>query len=730
MSKQSHHHHCAYTFLQVIILHLLLVTGQQFYPENVLNIISANNLAQANPLANKLDPSAYNKPIYIDTTSSVCPIIYYPPMIQKFRVAKNCSNLNLASNWTSILTPNDNFFITELLLANNKFQYQLPYQVINNYDSLMSLDLNRCDLLEMNLTGNSFTRFPTFRNNCMYQLEVLRLDRNILLTSLNYSFPYYRMPNLRYLDLSYCSISFINTPSNVTILENFPRLEYLNLIGNRLREIYENPFFRLYHLLYLNFELNQIQCTRPNLWLKKFLQSRKLYTIELATNLRLNQSFSPTCLGCVTNQTFFILNLTDNAFCTDIYLNTSIKDRKNIIVDSGRSVDLDCQLYSIPASDLWWTYNDRVLSKTVSRNSPYEFIENFSNEPYLLNKTSILRIKNFRDDVSGVYSCNAWYLDIPNLDKNSIKSIKFGVTLNDVYIRPPGLSPGEIAAIVIGALLGFLLLCLLCCLCAFCCCYKRGLFCCFKSNDKSSTTSITDLYVVKGKDFEENSSGFNEINKTKPNYVINTISKSSSYLNEANCDYNIYKPGQVECSSSSWHITHSPVLTTKKVIIEDRLCPINNNETYVYNVKESIKTSCAEECQNTDMCLSDNYEIRRINHQSPASLSQAHHHHHHHHQPPPPQQHHNTCSEFETRHYVSSPTHHRSHHHHNRPQDRDKLVNDKTFYKQVIITDEGNTYNIMSPASRKQYVSSSPGGEGPHRVITTTNACFKYDSDV
>jgi hypothetical protein len=775
-------------------------TAQQYYPENILSILNANNYAANNkdPPSSNNNVNFYNKPIYIDTISSVCPIVYYPQIQQnKFRVAKNCSNLNLASNWTSILTPNDKFFITELLLANNMFQFSLPYLVINNYDSLTGLDLSynfinenlndlrqidcsRCDLKELNLTGNLFTRFPTFRNNCMYQIETLRLDRNILLTTLDYSFSYYRMPRLTYLDLSYCSIRYINTPGNVTILEQFPRLEYLNLAGNKLKIIYENPFAQLYFLLYLNFELNAIDCVQPNLWLKRWLITRQLYSIELANNLKLSTLYSPTCSGCLTNLTNKILTLPDTAFCTDIYLTTSILVRDNIKVDWGKSVDLDCQLYSIPASDLWWTYNDRVLSKTVTQDSPYEFIENFSFDPYATNKSSVLRIKNFNDNLSGVYSCNAWYLDInPNYDRNKIKSIKFGVSLNEVTRRKMGLGPGEIAAIVIGAILGFLLLCCLCCLCAWCCCYKRGWCCCFAvgGDNKKSSTSTTHLYSSKARcDFDEHSSGFNELNKTKPNYVINTVCKSNgggAYLNEPSCatvaavstDYLYKTPNQVECSSS-WRAMHSPVTTHKKItIIEDKLCPINNNDTYVYNVKESIKTSnnCDEHyVTHDDVILGDNYEIRHCNGNSYVQ--------HHHLNSQQQQMQHDlaeTSTEFETHHFVSSPTHHihhahlhtninqqpahfthahyQQHHNARRPtssgHQEDQLVSDANFFNQVIITDEGNTYNIMSPAtaaaastttatlrggSNKQYAMSPSGA----RRVISTNACFKYDSDV
>jgi hypothetical protein len=556
------------------------------------------------------------------------------------------------------------------------------------------------------------------------------------------------------------------------------------IIGNKLKVIYENPFVRLNFLLYLNFELNQIDCVQPNLWLKRWLISRQLYTIELATNLKLNKSFSPTCMACLSNVTNQIISLPDTSFCTDIFLTTSIAARDNIKVDWGKSIDLDCQLYSIPAADLWWTFNDRVLSKTVSQDSPYEFIENFSQNPNLSNKTSVLRVKNFNDNLSGIYSCNAWYLDIPNYDKNSIKSIKFGVSLNEVTRRKMGLTVGEIAAIVIGSILGFLLLCCLCCLFAFCCCYKRGWCCCFPIGGKKSSTSTTHLYNSKARtDFDEHSSGFTELNKTKPNYVINTISKSSaSCLNEnttniaaISTDY-LYKPptSQVE-SSSSWRCMHSPVTSKKNItIIEEKLCPINNNETYVYNVKESIKTSTNfdEHCVNhEDVLIGDNYEIRHCvgssNNNNNNNINYPGHMMH-------PSELVDESTEFETRHFVSSPTHHHhqvyhqhrvssqlppyqpsppldshyqhrhyqpqqqqqqqhnGHHSHHSSHQEDQLVHDANFFNQVIITDEGNTYNIMSPASsrHKQQYAISPNGGTARRVVTTTNACFKYDSDV
>lgn len=74
-------------------------------------------------------------PIYIDN-SSACPKLFYGA----YRVAKNCSSLNIASNYQILVT--DKYYVTELILSNNNFGANLPYNEINAYDSLDYLDLS------------------------------------------------------------------------------------------------------------------------------------------------------------------------------------------------------------------------------------------------------------------------------------------------------------------------------------------------------------------------------------------------------------------------------------------------------------------------------------------------------------------------------------------------------------------------------------------------------------
>lgn len=80
-------------------------------------------------------------PIYVDATGA-CPKLFYGA----YRVAKNCSGLNLASNYSTLTI--DKYYVTELILSYNNFGTNLPYVEINSYDSLDYLDLSNNQINE------------------------------------------------------------------------------------------------------------------------------------------------------------------------------------------------------------------------------------------------------------------------------------------------------------------------------------------------------------------------------------------------------------------------------------------------------------------------------------------------------------------------------------------------------------------------------------------------------
>jgi hypothetical protein len=575
------------------------------------------------------------QPIYIDY-SGPCPRIYY----SSFRVALNCSALNLANNW-SILSINTNNYITELLLAANNFQSNLPYDSINKFDSIKVLDLSGnflnekttdlqlidCSvnyLNEIYLNGNMFAKFPMFSQSCMNLLRVVRLRNNKNLIDLDdpnvFNNPIVannlarNMPNLRVLDLSYSNIEFINN-NNFTLLSKFPSLTYLNLFANRIKMIYENPFIWTPNLIYFNVDQNELECKINLVWMKYFLIKKPLYSI-MPNGTQFNTTYFPVCQSLFTQKNQSIITLEDKFFYTEIYLSTNLKQTDNIEVFSGNSIDLDCQQYSVPQSDLWWTFNDRVLSKTVTPDSPYEFIENFNSSMSSFNKSSTLRIKNVKNELAGVYKCGAYYLNRYIDQFKNIKTINFKLNVKEnPNARKSSLSGGVIAGIVLASFFLLLFCMFLIFLLCYCCCYKRGR-CCFRkssssysSSTSSSTSSSSSANFFKksystkssnnnmnGKaayinEFDENASGFKDINRSKPNYVINTISKGSAANLNSNKASQMYPE-----TSSSWRIlpnnsedsgSHDQNQFASKAYFEQDLPDTYNqySDTMVYNVQ-------------------------------------------------------------------------------------------------------------------------------------------------
>lgn len=202
------------------------------------------------------------------------------------------------------------------------------------------------------------------------------------------------LPSLIYLDLANCSIQWINWNS-YTLLYHFPSLAYLNLYGNQIKMIYANPFLWAPPLQYLTFEGNLIQCTVDILWVKYWLINKlppQILTI-MPNGSVTNIPYRPTCFSMLTNSTESIIDSGNSTFYTQIYLTSSLGNNTSIRIDGGKSFDLDCTAFSIPAPDLWWTFNDRVIDRTENTGTYYELIQNFNSTFNPYNKTSVLRIK-------------------------------------------------------------------------------------------------------------------------------------------------------------------------------------------------------------------------------------------------------------------------------------------------------------------------------------------------
>lgn len=546
--------------------------------------------------------SHISHPYYIDN-SSICQILFYTAL----NVIKNCSSLNLAGSDLNFLSQNT-MSVTELILSNNNFETSIPYTQINMYATVRTLDLGynllnefntEIRLIDCNLTcikylklnHNRFSKIPILSATCSNNLLGLNMSYNKELINIDQDIDTYPlMASLENLDLAYCNIESLNSNS---IFIKMPKLIYLNMTGNRIKNIYPNPFLSLMHLQYLSFEPSLLQCNSSILWLKYFLQMNPRIKGIWPNGTLSTQPYQPFCFNILTNQSQNIITSSNTSFYTGIYLSTSL-DTRTIAVIEGKTLELDCEKYSVPASDLWWTFNDRVLSKSVNGESPYEFIENFDqiNSVNFFNKTSVLRIKNIEDKQSGVYSCKAFYLNVSlNRFIKNIASIEFKVNVQPGAKQAGYLTGGQIAAIVVGSIVAFLLLCLLLFLCIWCCCFKRGICCwCCARKDKSenftknslgysSTTNskkhLTELNSSSSDhrlEMDENSSGFHDLSDSRPNYVISTISSRTGRNQLTNYE------------------KRDDILDDGHVMIDDY--PLtNNNRVNVYNVQSNNQFS-------------------------------------------------------------------------------------------------------------------------------------------
>ncbi|CAF0706531.1 unnamed protein product [Brachionus calyciflorus] len=559
--------------------------------------------------------SDFNRPYYIDN-SSTCPVLFYTAM----RVIKNCSSLNLANSNLDFLGENT-LSITELILSNNNFESTLPYMQINTYATVRILDLgfnrlseftNDLKLIDCNLTCiknlslhyNLFSRIPILSPTCSNNLKFLNLSFNKNLINIDQDVNLYpTMVNLDNLDLAYCNIEYLNI-NNLSIFNKMPSLIYLNMTGNRIKFISPNPFLNLIYLEYLSFDPSLLECTSSLLWLKHFLLRNSKIKGIWSNGTLSTRPYEPFCFNILTNSSQNIIQSANSSFYTNIFLTTSIKTRV-INVGYGKTVDLDCEQFSVPSSDLWWTFNNRVLSRTV--DSDYEFIENFDskNPQATFNKTTVLRIKNINEKLSGIYSCKALYTNVDfNQFIRNVSFIEFQVNVGANPNASSGfLTAGQIAGIVIGAIIGFLLLCLLLFLLAWCCCYKRGWCCCCCTSKKEqnesfsnkknslgySSTTNSKKYLTEFSSFDRKldgeDNGFHDLSNSKPNYVINTISSRSGYSNKnqfESRESNFEKSNEYQ-NNISTNITSN----NNNVIMIDEYPLTTLNRGNIYNVNQN-----------------------------------------------------------------------------------------------------------------------------------------------
>jgi hypothetical protein len=429
-----------------------------------LHLISKRGLGLNTPLP----PNTY-----VDN-SGICPKITFSAL----NLVMNCSSIS-SSQVKRALESSLESFVSELILSNNSLGLSgIPFDLINRYDSLRILDLNTneigstgaislnelkqidCNVLlylfELRLDANLFDKLPILNDVCMKKIRALSMSYNKELKSLDLKTANdnteLRMPNLERVDFSFCSIEIMNRDT-LTLLSLYPKLVYLNLIGNKIKFIYQNAFLANPALKWLSFENNlNFTCDTRHRWIKDYIIANKPFAINLKDLSTPDNTtlYNPTCYSPLTLTRVNLITLNDNDFTTPIYLSTKMAN-VNVTVKAGERLQLNCEQYSEPAADLWWSFNNRILSRIISQGDPYIFIENFNSTLNPSNKTSSLIVDQAYTKLSGAYACNSLWNNA-NLSLNSpyIEKIIYNVNVIpsgyiDDYgqiVIPKGLSKG------------------------------------------------------------------------------------------------------------------------------------------------------------------------------------------------------------------------------------------------------------------------------------------------
>lgn len=182
----------------------------------------------------------------------------------------------------------------ELIFLNmsKNFIWHIHKDAFENMENLKTLDLSF-----NSLSGSNFTK-DTFKN--LVALEVLYLQGNPIATILARTLDSQAMPNLKFLDLSFCGLvqlrgladsdiqflAFLSlrgnllTEADIDVFQGVSFLDKLDMRDNPIHRINKQPFYHLFHLK----ELLLDSCQISNLGENAFVGLDNLQVLSLRNN--------------------------------------------------------------------------------------------------------------------------------------------------------------------------------------------------------------------------------------------------------------------------------------------------------------------------------------------------------------------------------------------------------------------------------------------------------------
>ncbi|UJR35543.1 hypothetical protein I4U23_028297 [Adineta vaga] len=252
----------------------------------------------------------------------------------------------------------------------------------------------------LDLSSNELQHMPHDDNNQFNNLIKLILSNNqIHRLTLSDTRAYQR---LQQLDLSFNRLQYVD----MSIVSQLKNLKQLYLNSNMLRTLTNNVTFS--NNFHLKLSSNPLECDCRLRWLRNAL-NRVEYPIY---------HDEPQCEMPKALADKKIASLSEAQFVCGPLI--SKPDLTFLTVATGEIATLRCDVYSDPAPEIWWTFQNKIIGKIVSAiNEPdihvgsytirYSCLSSYS-EPSssnCLNKTTTLTISNIEAEHNGTYNCVA-----------------------------------------------------------------------------------------------------------------------------------------------------------------------------------------------------------------------------------------------------------------------------------------------------------------------------------
>ncbi|CAF0759662.1 unnamed protein product [Rotaria sp. Silwood1] len=351
----------------------------------------------------------------------------------------------------------------------------------------------------LDLSNNELQYMPQNENEQYSNLIKLVLSNNqIHRLTISDIRPYNR---LQQLDLSFNRLQYVD----MLLVNHLKNLKQLFLNSNMLRTLANNITFS--NNFHLKLSSNPLECDCRLRWLRNAL-SRVEYPIY---------HDEPQCEMPKALADKKIVTLRDEQFvCGPII---SKPDLTVLSTTTGEIATLRCDVYSDPAPDVWWTFQNKIIGKIISTvNEPdihtgsytirFSCLSSYSELSPLacLNKTTTLTISNIGTEHNGTYNCVA---AIRNQGRSDNEYLSYELCVR----RSSSITDSSFLIWIIGIfLLLFLLIILLLCICWIIRCHRssqqqaqRNKALLFDTNHHHNGVLLTNGNIYKEKNDEQHS---------------------------------------------------------------------------------------------------------------------------------------------------------------------------------------------------------------------------------